>query len=419
MASWREPARELPVIGRPDVLVVGAGSAGIAAALAAARRGADTWLLERSGFLGGLATVGLINLLLTMDDGGGTAVVSGLCQEFVDRVDARGEARFPPRAEWDREDPTAVERWRRWGLIWGAPPEAVRYSVAFDPEVFIDVAYETLSEAGVRLRLHSWFASVGMSDGSVDAVIVESKRGREAIRPRVVVDATGDGDVLVSAGADHEQVKIPPYLWFRVGGVEDAASAPGVGGAWFLTTGNGRVLVPWGPSPDRVDPCDPDDMTKAEVRCRLAAQAEYERLRQDVPGFAHAWLDDYARMLGITESRRLVGAYVLRKEDGDVRFPDSIAQTGHWTRRHVVFDVPYRCLVSPVVANLLVAGRCISTTRYVHQATKEIPAAMATGEAAGAAAARAVAGGVGVHDIDVSALRGDLRSRGAFVGGLA
>jgi hypothetical protein len=418
VASWLEPARELPVIGRPDVLVVGAGSAGIAAALAAARRGADTWLVERSGFLGGLATVGLINLLLTMDDGGGTAVVSGLCQEFVDRVDARGEARFPPPPEWDSEDPKVVEQWRRWGLIWGAAPEAVRYSVAFDPEVFIDVAYETLTEAGVKLRLHSWFASVGLSDGAVGAVIVESKRGREAIRPRVVIDATGDGDVLVSAGADHEQVTIPPYLWFRVGGVEDAASASGVGRAWFRTTGTGRVLVPWGPSPDRVDPCDPDDMTRAEVRCRSAAHDEYERLRRDVPEFARAWLDDYARMLGITESRRLVGSYVLRKEDGDVRFGDSIAQTGHWTRRHVVFDVPYRCLVSPAVSNLLVAGRCISTTRYVHQATKEIPAAMATGEAAGAAAARAAAEDVGVHDLDVAALRADLRSRGAFVGGM-
>ena len=137
-----------------------------------------------------------------------------------------------------------------------------------------------------------------------------------------------------------------------------------------------------------------------------------------MPAFADAWLDDYARMLGITESRRLVGAHVLRREDGDRRFPDSIAQTGHWTRRHVVFDVPYRSLVSPAVANLLVAGRCISTSRYVHQATKEIPAAMATGEAAGAAAARGASAGVGVHDIDVAALRADLRSAGAFVGGV-
>ena len=93
-------------------------------------------------------------------------------------------------------------------------------------------------------------------------------------------------------------------------------------------------------------------------------------------------------MIGITESRRLVGDYVLEKSDGDRRFPDAIARTGHWTRREVVYDVPYRSLTTAAVANLIVCGRCISVSRYVHQATKEIPAAMATGEAAGAAAAR-------------------------------
>jgi 2-polyprenyl-6-methoxyphenol hydroxylase-like FAD-dependent oxidoreductase len=415
--TFEEPARQVPVIGRPDVLVVGAGSAGIAAAVAAARRGADTWLVERTGFVGGLATVGLINLLLTMDDGGGTAVVAGLCQEVVDRLDERGLAAHPPPPEWGSEDPALVERWRRWGLIWGAPPEAVRYSVAFDPDDFVDVAYELLRAAGVRLRLHTHVAGVASGDGSIAAVLVESKKGREAILARVVVDTSGDGDVMVAAGADHEQVDIPPYLWFRVGGVaaEDEGSA-----FWFRTQGRGRVLVPWGPHPDRVDPCDPDDMTRAELACRDAARGAFERLRRDVPAFADAWLDDYARMLGITESRRLVGDYVLRKEDGDVRFPDSVAQTGHWTRREVVFDVPYRCLTTPVASNLLVAGRCISTTRYVHQATKEIPAAMATGEAAGAAAARAAAGDTGQADVralDVAALRADLRAAGAFVGG--
>ena len=163
-SQWHEPARDVPVMGRPDVLVVGAGSAGVAAALASARRGAETWLIEASSFVGGLATLGLINLLLTMDDGDSHQVVAGLCQEFVDRLEARGEARFPPPEQWNAEDPDAVDRWRRWGLIWGAPPEAVRYSVAFDPEAFIDVAYETLAGAGVRLRLHTWCAGALVSD---------------------------------------------------------------------------------------------------------------------------------------------------------------------------------------------------------------------------------------------------------------
>jgi hypothetical protein len=156
-------------------------------------------------------------------------------------------------------------------------------------------------------------------------------------------------------------------------------------------------------------------MTVAEVACRRGAREAFTALTEHDPAFAGAWLDDYARMLGITESRRLVGDYVLTKEDADVTFPDAIARTGHWTRRDVVFDIPYRCLTSSAASNLLVAGRCISTTRYVHQATKEIPAAMATGEAAGAAAALAVTSGLSVRDVDVDALRADLRGAGAIV----
>jgi hypothetical protein len=400
VATWREPARDLPLIGSPDVLVVGAGSAGIAAALAAARRGADVWLVERYGFIGGLATFGLINLLLTLDDGCGTQVVAGLCQEFVDRLDGR----FPPREQWGATDTAAVEHWRQWGLIWGAPPDVVRYSVAFDPENFCDVAYDLLRAAGVRIRLHSWCAHAYAPDGRIDAVVLESKRGREVVQPSVVIDATGDGDVLVTAGAAHESVTIPPWLWFRVGGVGELDE---VG---FRTTAPGRRLVPWGPLAQRVDPTDPDDLTNAELACRDAVRAELTRLREQHPG---AWLDDIAKMIGITESRRLAGDYVLEKSDADRRFPDAIARTGHWTKREVVYDIPYRCLTTAPLRNLLVSGRCISTSRYVHQATKEIPAAMATGEAAGAAATHAPDGDV--HAVDIDALRRDLAGAGVIL----
>lgn len=419
MATWREPARNLPVVGAPDVLVIGAGSAGISAAVASARRGADTWLVERYGFVGGLATFGLINLLLTLDDGEGTQVVAGLCQELVARLDARGAARFPPSSEWGREDPETVERWRRSGLIWGAPPDVVRYSVAFDPEEFVTIAYEMLTEAGVRLRLHSWCAAAPTVDGAIDAVVLESKAGRQVVRPRVVIDATGDGDVLVAAGAAHERVPAHPYLWFRMGGVDDDAADAAPLGLAFRTTTPGRSLIAWG-GPGTVsrkyDMCDPDELTAAELECRTSALAEAARLRAVAPGFADAWVDDVAKLLGITESRRLVGDFVLEKDHGDIRFPDAVARTGHWTRRGVVYEIPYRCLSTPSVSNLLVAGRCISTSRYVHQATKEIPAAMATGEAAGAGAAHVARGNGDVHDIDVDALRDDLRTAGADVG---
>lgn len=417
--TWREPGRDLRVIGRPDVLVIGGGCAGVAAAVAAARRGASTWLVERSGIVGGLATVGLINLLLTLDDGAGTQVVAGLCQEFTERMTAAGRAVAPERAQWNSEDPALVAFWKEAGLVWGAP-ESVRYSVAYDPEAFVDVSYELLKTADVRLALHSMFAAAYVEAGRIGAVVVESKRGREVIVPTVVVDASGDADVAAACGAPWEMKPIPPHLWFRVGGVVDDADL----GLSFRTMDRGRVLVPWGPHPDRVDPTDPDSMTAAELACRDSARSTFDGMRSGLAGWSGAWIDDYARMLGITESRRLVGRYVMTKEDADCPMPDAIARTGHWTRRGVWFDIPYRSLTTEAVSNLIVAGRCISTTRYVHQATKEIPAAMATGEAAGAAAAEA-SRALGddrtrgdVLAVDVTALRRDLEAAGAIVGGL-
>jgi hypothetical protein len=327
-----------------------------------------------------------------------------LCQEIVDRLAQRGDARAPEPSEWGSTDAAAVEQWRGWGLIWGAPPDVVRYSVAFDPEAFCDVAIDMVRAAGVRLRLHSWCAHAYAPDGRIVAVVLESKRGREVVQPRVVIDASGDGDVMVAAGAPFTSVTIPPHLWFRIGGLD---APDGVG---FRTTAPGRVLVPWGPLARRADPTDPDDLTAAELECRDEVRAAMARIREEHPG---SWLDDVAKMIGITESRRLVGDYVLEKSDGDRRFPDAIARTGHWTRRSVVFDVPYRTLTSASVQNLLVSGRCISTSRYVHQATKEIPAAIATGEAAGAAGALAPDGDV--HRVDVDALRRDLAAAGAIV----
>jgi hypothetical protein len=212
--------------------------------------------------------------------------------------------------------------------------------------------------------------------------------------------------VLIAAGASAESVTIPPWLWFRMGGMTEPD--PGQ----FRTTAPGRVLVPWGPLARRVDPTDPDDLTAAELECRDEVRAAITKLRQQHPD---AWLDDVAKMIGITESRRLVGDYVLEKADGDRRFADAIARTGHWTKREVVYDVPYRCLTTAAVGNLLASGRCISTSRYVHQATKEIPAAMATGEAAGVAATHARRADRRVHAVDVNAVRRDLAAAGAIV----
>lgn len=428
MTSILRPPRQVPVIAEVDVLIVGGGAAGIAAATSAARNGARTMLVERYGSLGGMATGGLIILLLTLDDGAGRQVVGGLCQELVDRLAARGAAAFPPPGEWGDADEALVERYRRWGLVWGRGPHRVRYSVAFDPEAFRQVANELVAESGARLRFHTWAAEPLLEADRVTAVLVQSKAGPEAIRARVIVDATGDGDLFAAAGEPFETERVHPWLWFRMGNVRDPDAAiaaargrffPTLGGLFFKTLGEGRTLMPWGIADTidrKIDPTNPEDLTHAEIECRRLVMEVADRLRGEVPGFERAYLADIAWQLGITESRRLVGHYVLRREDEDADFPDAIALTGHWTKYGALYRIPYRSLLPPRPRNLLVAGRCISVDHRVHHATKEIPPCMATGQAAGLAAALAARGDGDAHRLDIGQLQRLLREQGAILG---
>ena len=413
-----EPARRTPVLARTQVLVVGGGSAGTAAAIAAARLGADTMLLERYGSLGGLATGGLIVLLLTLDDGDGRQVIGGLCQEVVERMVQRGGAFHPARGEWGAADEALLERDRRWGLVWGSGPHRVRYSVAYDPEEMRFTFNEMVESSGVRLLLHVWACEPLIEDGRVVGVAVQSKSGRGAILADVVVDTTGDGDIFAAAGARFELEKVLPWLWFRVGGVEDPDAALAAGGWFFRTVGRGQMLMPWGATERiirKIDATDPSDLTLAEIECRKMVMKEFDRLRAEVPQFRNAHLCDIATQLGITESRRLVGEYVLRREDMDRPLDDAIGITGHWTRYAARYWIPYRSLLVREVDNLLTAGRCISVDHRTHHATKEIPACMVTGQAAGTAAALAVQRGVGPKQIDIVALQDTLRRGGAIL----
>ncbi len=412
----QEAARQTPVRHETEVLVVGGGAAGVAAAVAAARGGADVMLVERYGYLGGLATGGLIILLLTLDDGRGRQVIAGLCQELVDRLAQRDAAWFPPRQEWGREDEALIRRDQRRGLVWGHAPHRVRYSVAFDPEEMKYALNEMVEDAGVRLLLHAWACDPITHAGCVDAVAFQGKSGRFAIRARVVIDASGDGDVYAAAGCAHESAQVLPWLWFTMGGIEDVDAAIDAGAGGFRTIGEGKALFPWGATEKiarRIDATSPADLTYAELECRKRVMAEVDRLRREVPGFERAHLCRIADQLGITESRRLQGRYVLRHDDMDRGFDDAVAITGHWTKYGAVYEIPYRSLLPAGVDNLLVAGRCISVDHRVHHATKEIPACMATGEAAGTAAALSVRSNTQPADLDPKALRARLSERGA------
>ena len=419
-AFIREPARDLPVRYETDVLVVGGGSAGVAAAVAAARSGAEVLLVERYGYLGGLATGGLIILLLTLDDGRGRQIVAGLCQEVTERLVARGAAFHPAPKEWGSQDPALIERDRRWGLIWGRAPHRVRYSVAYDPAYLKGILDELVSQSGARLLLHAWGCEPLLDDGRIRAVTFQSKAGRFAVKARIVVDTTGDLDVAAAAGCEHAVERVLPWMWFTLGGVDLERAGPGAPG--FQTIGEGKVLMPWGSieKVGRIDATSPEDLTHAEVECRRRVLQEFERLRRALPGFERAHLCEIAPQLGITESRRLVGRRVLEHSEVDCALEDAVAATGHWTKYGATYDIPLAALLPREVQNLLVAGRCISVDHRVHHATKEIPACMATGQAAGTAAALALECGVDPGELlgdpaRVAKLRERLVSAGAIV----
>jgi hypothetical protein len=375
-----------------------------------------------------MATGGLIVLLLSLDDGRGSPAVGGLCQELVDRLRARGAAYHPPSEQWGDPDPDLVEHYRRYGLVWGREPHVVRYSVAYDPEEFRFVANELLVEAGVHLRFHTWIARPILADGAARGVVTESKAGREAFLADVVIDATGDGDLFAAAGEPFALEPVHPWLWFRMANVaspdEAISGSEGrffktLGGRFFRTPDAGRTLMPWGIADAvnrKIDPTSPDDLTWAEVECRRRVMAVVDELKQGVAGFEEAYLDDVAWQLGIYESRRLEGRYVLSRQDEGTSFDDTIAYTGDWVRYGRTFEVPYRCLLPRRTERLIVAGRCISADHRVHQATKEIPPCFATGEAAGVAAQLSVERGVPPSALDARELQTRLRAAGAILG---
>ncbi|MFI5317016.1 MAG: FAD-dependent oxidoreductase [Myxococcota bacterium] len=420
MSALHEPARDLALLARADVLVVGGGSAGVAAAVSAARSGARVVLAEASSSLGGLATNGLIALLLTLDDGRGKQVISGLCSEVTERMQALGGAFAPPAEHWGRADPELVQRYASWGLVWGGAraEHVVRYSVAYDPEVLREVLNDLVTQSGVDLLFHVWGARALVEGGRVAGVAFESRAGRHAIAADVVIDATGDGHLLASAGCAFELERVHPWLWFRIGGISDVDAAIAAGAPIFRTPNRGQALFPWGSATriDRkIDATDPRDLSFAELACRRMVMEEFRALRERFAELRDSHLCEIARLIGVTESRRLVGRQVLGHADRQKPLPGAIAITGHWTKYGAVYAIPYACLQAREIENLLVSGRCISSDHRTHNATKEIPPCFATGEAAGAAAALALEHAGRVAEVPVEALRERLRARGAIV----
>ncbi len=203
-----------------------------------------------------------------------------------------------------------------------------------------------------------------------------------------------------------------------MGGVRDIDAVLEQAGGFFRTPNAGQLLLPWGSVAriDRkIDATDPRDLTYAELECRRMVMEQFREMRRSVPGMEDAHICSIASQLGITESRRLVGRHVLLRDQMNRDFDDAIAVTGHWTRYGVVYAIPYRCLQAVEYCNLLAAGRNISVDHRTHNATKEIPACMATGQAAGLAAVQALDHGGDVTRVDAARLRRSLTEAGALL----
>lgn len=425
--------RTAEVVDRTDVAVVGGGPAGVSAAVAAARAGARVTLLERYPYLGGLASGGLVLVLDDLNDGDEISV-RGLCQEYIERMEAIGLAVTTP--EGDRGfDPEALRRWTRWGLYdfkHVSLPKPIVHQAAFDPDGWKRVSNDLVRESGVGLRLHSWFSEAILDDDRVAGVVCETKAGPQAVLADVVVDATGDADVLASAGGAFEHGTFKVTTVFRLGGVdtdraeqfaEDEPQAASrinreakriLGGAWtwwWLKTPLPGVVWCNCPHMSGLDALDPEDLTEAELRGHDSLVALLEFAREHMPGFEQAYVVDVAPQVGIRQTRLAHGEYVLTKEDVTAprHFADSVA-------RGRDFYIPYRSLVPREIGQLLVPGRHLSADSGAQLHVREIPTCMTMGQAAGLAAATALDQGVAVRDVDVPHLQRRLHEQGADPG---
>lgn len=429
--------RDIPAVGNYDVVVCGGGPGGIMAALAAARGGAKTCLIERYGFLGGMATAGLV-APISVFNYNGRRIIDGLPWEFVERLTEIGGAR--------EEKPLG--------------------NITFSPEKYKLIAQRMLKEAAVDIYFHSYITGIGPIENDdlekkIEYVIIDNKNGAEAIGGKYFIDATGDSDLASMAGVPMQPVKgelQPASLIFMLSGVDTDAlpmirhsqqgvnyhdlairdlftklreegteDVPMFGGPWYCgILADGIVLV----NMTRHFADMTDNRVAGEMECLLRENAHKytELLRKYIPAFKNAELIATAPMTGIRETRRILGAHTLSGEEylEAMDFPDSVARGCHPVdihssnstnqRCHFMKDagyVPYRSLYAPSYPNLLVAGRNFSADEVASASVRVQASVMGLGQAAGTAAAMAAEKGISVDKVNTDELRQRLKEIGA------
>ena len=436
-ASVEEPSRSTPVYGSCDVLVIGGGPAGTAAAVAAGRLGADTVLVERYNHLGGLSTGGLVSWIDRMSDWDGNLIVAGVGAELIDRCGP--DATLGPSPEiWGSKNPVEAAYWR---VRTAALRETVHWSPTVDPEVLKLVSNDIVRESNVHTLLHCWVVATIVRDNKVEGVIFESKQGRFALTAAVVIDCTGDGDVFAQAGAEFDDdfdgesaharlttsfrfgnVDMRRYLDFRMlhqtefNDIMQRAASDGISLLAHPTPYDSVALF-LTPKMAGYSALNVADLTEVEFVSRDVARKGLAYFRENVPGFGRAWILDTASQVGTRHARRLVGAERITIEHwrDDGGYFDSIGLCPGMTPTYPTLQIPYRSLVPDSTDGLLAAGRNLSADTKSHAALREIPECWAMGEAAGVAATLAIDRGTDVRDVDVPALQAQLVKQGSIV----